>query len=96
MFINNILHKGLRRFLLYGDESGLPSQCLDKIKLILTFLQDMEAEEDLLKVPSWRAHRLSGSLRGHWSLHVTRNWRLTFRIDAKEIVIIDLDFQDYH
>jgi hypothetical protein len=24
------------------------------------------------------------------------NWRLTFRIDRKEIEIIDLDYEDYH
>jgi len=27
---------------------------------------------------------------------VTKNWRLTFRIDAEEIEIIDLDDEDYH
>ena len=26
--------------------------------------------------------------------HVTRNWRLTFRVEGKEIV--DLDLEDYH
>jgi len=29
-------------------------------------------------------------------LFVSRNWRLTFRIDKIEVVIIDLDFRDYH
>ena len=29
-----------------------------------------------------------------WSLHVTRNWRLTFRIEEDEIV--DVDYEDYH
>jgi len=27
---------------------------------------------------------------------VTKNWRLTFRIDKDEIEIIDLDYEDYH
>ena len=27
---------------------------------------------------------------------VTKNWRMTFRIDRKEIEIIDLDYEDYH
>jgi len=27
---------------------------------------------------------------------VTRNWRMTFRIDRDEIEIIDLDYEDYH
>ena len=33
---------------------------------------------------------------GTWALHVTRNWRITFRIDRQEIEIIDLDYEDYH
>nr|WP_313791095.1 hypothetical protein [Neorhizobium turbinariae] len=27
---------------------------------------------------------------------MTKNWRLTFRIDANEIEILDLDYEDYH
>jgi proteic killer suppression protein len=34
--------------------------------------------------------------KGTWSLFVTKNWRLTFRIDRSEIEIIDLDYEDYH
>jgi plasmid maintenance system killer protein len=30
------------------------------------------------------------------SLFVTKNWRLTFRIDQTEVEIIDLDYEDYH
>ena len=37
---------------------------------------------------------LAGDRKGCWSFHVTRNWRLTFRVDGKEI--IDIDFEDYH
>jgi hypothetical protein len=34
--------------------------------------------------------------QGTWILFVTRNWRITFRIDQEEIEIIDLDYEDYH
>jgi hypothetical protein len=34
--------------------------------------------------------------QGTWILFVTRNWRITFRIDQDEIEIIDLDYEDYH
>ena len=30
------------------------------------------------------------------SLFVTKNWRLTFRIESSEDEIVDLDFEDYH
>ena len=39
---------------------------------------------------------LTGNRKGTWSLFVTKNWRMTFRIDRQEIEIIDLDYEDYH
>lgn len=41
-------------------------------------------------------HRLKGEPKGaeRWSLRVTGNWRLTFRIDGDRV--FDLDFEDYH
>ncbi|MDK4738839.1 type II toxin-antitoxin system RelE/ParE family toxin [Rhizobium sp. LEGMi198b] len=67
-----------------------------KLRRIISFLQDMEQEEELRTVPSWKAHLLTGDRKGTWSLFVTKNWRLTFRIDRTEIEIIDLDYEDYH
>ncbi len=63
---------------------------------MLSFLQDMESVEELRDVPTWKAHRLTGDRRGTWSLTVSRNWRLTFRIDPAEQVIVDLNYEDYH
>ena len=48
------------------------------------------------KVPSWKAHQLVGDRKGVWSLSVTKNWRITFRIDQATIEIVDLDYEDYH
>jgi toxin HigB-1 len=39
---------------------------------------------------------LTGNRKGEWSLFVTKNWRITFRIDGQDIEIIDLNFEDYH
>ena len=41
-------------------------------------------------------HRLTGDRKGNWSLLVTKNWRMTFRVGADEIEIIDLDYEDYY
>ena len=62
----------------------------------MTFLQEMEDARELRDVPSWRVHQLTGDRKGTWSLTVTRNWRLTFRIDRTEGEILDLDYEDYH
>ncbi|MEH6660583.1 MAG: type II toxin-antitoxin system RelE/ParE family toxin [Parasphingorhabdus sp.] len=96
MRIRNVLHKGLRRFIERGDARGLQPAVVDKIRRMISFLQDMAHEDELRTVPSWKAHRLTGDRKGSWSLFVTKNWRLTFRIDADEIEIIDLDYEDYH
>ena len=96
MRIRNVVHKGLRRLIERDDVSGLQPAVVEKVRRIISFLQDMEREEELRTVPGWKAHMLTGDRKGAWSLFVTKNWRMTFRIDADEIEIIDLDYEDYH
>lgn len=80
--------------MLEGDGRGLPQAFVGRIAAILSFLQDATNVEALKSVPTWRAHLLTGDRKGTWSLTVTRNWRLTFRIIDDQVV--DLDFEDYH
>jgi toxin HigB-1 len=96
MRIRNVVHKGLRRFIQDNDTSGLPSAVAPKLRRIVSFLQDMEREDELQTIPSWKAHQLTGNRKGTWSLFVTKNSRLTFQIDQAEVEIIDLDYEDYH
>lgn len=63
---------------------------------MLAFLDDMQDPEELRALLSWKVHTLTGDRKGTWSLSVTRNWRLTFRIDAAEREICDLNFEDDH
>jgi toxin HigB-1 len=96
MKIRNVAHKGLRRFIERDDASGLPAGFVEKIRNIVSFLQDMESPTELRSIPAWKAHQLGGDRKGTWSLSVTRNWRITLQIDPKEGEIIDLDYEDYH
>jgi len=96
MKIRNVSHKGLRRFIESDDTAGIRSEFVPKLRKILAFLQDMEREDELRTVPSWKAHRLTGDRRNVWSLSVTRNWRITFLIDREEGEIVDLNYEDYH
>ena len=96
MKIQNVVHKGLRRFIEDDNSAGLQPAVVPKLRRILSFLQDMEREEELRTVPAWRAHQLAGDRKGVWSLSVTKNWRLTFQIDQREIEIVDLNYEDYH
>jgi proteic killer suppression protein len=69
---------------------------VERVRNILTFLQEMENAKELRDIPGWKAHQLTGDRKGTWSLTITRNWRITFRIDQTEKEILDLDYEDYH
>jgi proteic killer suppression protein len=94
--IRAFAHKGLKRF--YEDDiaKGIPASCQDKLRKMLAFLDDIEDLDELKALTSWKAHLLTGNRKGTWSLRVTANWRLTFRIDPREQEIYDLDLEDYH
>ena len=47
-----------------------------------------------MNVPGWRFHSLSGGLTGHYAVTVNGNWRLTFRFEDGDAVLVD--YQDYH
>jgi toxin HigB-1 len=94
--IRSFAHKGLKR--LYAEDSvkGVSPDTADKLRKMLAFLDEMEEPEELRSLLAWKAYLLTGDRRGTWSLSVTRNRRLTFRIDATEHEICDLDLEDYH
>lgn len=96
MDIASIRHRGLRRFIEDDDASSLPVAFVDKIRKMLSFLQDVQDISELRSIPSWKAHTLTGDRKGTWALHVSPNWRLTFREDSNLMEIIDLNFEDYH
>jgi toxin HigB-1 len=96
MKVGRILHKGLKA--LYEEDSirGIPAATADKLRKMLAFLESMDDAEELRALPAWNAHELTGDRKGFWSLSVTRNWRMTFRIDSLEREIRDLNLEDYH
>jgi proteic killer suppression protein len=96
MRIRSFSHKGLALLFMRGDGRRLPSYAVEKLRKMPGFLQAMKDAEELRTLPVWRPHRLSGDRRDVWALVVTRNWRLTFRIDTVERELFDIDFEDYH
>jgi proteic killer suppression protein len=96
MKIGNVIHKGLRRFIEDDDASGLPPAVVAKVRRMVSFLHDMETEDELRTVPTWKAHLLTGDRKGTWSLFVTKNWRMNVRIDLDNSEIIDLDYEECH
>jgi len=96
MKIRNFVHKGLKRPYLEDRTKGLPPDTVDKLRKMLAYLEDMEDAEESRSLPAWNAHTLTGDRKGFWSLHVTRNRRLTFCIDTAEGEICDVNLEDYH
>lgn len=94
--IRNFVHKGLKR--LYEEDSarGVALGTGDKLRKMFAYLDNMEDPEELRALSSWRAHTLTGDRKGTWSLSVTANRRLTFRIDTDDREICDVDLEDYH
>jgi toxin HigB-1 len=96
MEIRGFLHKGLLRLYQDGQTKGVPAASVDKLRKQLAFMQDMENESELRSLGLWKAHQLTGSRKGTWSLLVTANYRLTFKVDVGEREIYDVDLEDYH
>jgi proteic killer suppression protein len=94
--IRNFVHKGLKRLYAENIAKGVPPDTVDKVRKMLAFLDDMQNPEELRSLPAWKVHTLTGDRKGTWSLSVTRNRRLTFRIDSAEREIVDLNLEDYH
>jgi proteic killer suppression protein len=48
-----------------------------------------------MNLPGWKLHPLKGrELKGHFSVWVSGNWRMTFKFDGTDAVLVD--YQDYH
>jgi proteic killer suppression protein len=56
MKIRNVVHRGLRRSIERDDASGLSAGVVEKVRNIVTFLQEMEDAKELRDIPSWKVH----------------------------------------
>jgi proteic killer suppression protein len=91
--IKSFIHKGLEAFFARGSKAGIQPAHAAKLSRQLARLDEAGSAQDM-NVPGWRLHPLSGNLAGHWSVWVNGNWRLTFRFDDGDAVLVD--YRDYH
>jgi proteic killer suppression protein len=91
--LKSFKHKGLKDFFETGSKAGIQAQHADKLKLQLGLLDSAKSKEDM-NVPAWRLHELKGKLKGHHSITVNGNWRLTFKFVNEDVELVD--YQDYH
>ena len=91
--IRSFRHKGLETFFRTGSKAGILPQHSARLRLQLTALSIAESPDEM-NVPGWRLHRLSGDLKGHWSVSVSGNWRLVFRFTGQDAELVN--YLDYH
>jgi proteic killer suppression protein len=91
--IESFRHKGLKRLFGDDDRSELSANMVEKIRLILSALEEAGTIEDLNQ-PTFRLHQLKGDLKDFWAVTVRANWRIVFRFEGNKA--FDVDLVDYH
>lgn len=94
MQIESITHKGLKRFFETGNAKGLVGD-VSRLRKMLAYINAAGSMDELAIPPNYGLHALSGDRAGTWAMTVTRNWRLTFRLNDAG-AIEDMNLEDYH
>ena len=92
--IKSFRHRGLQRYFETGDHRELRADQAKRIRRVLAILDAAASIDTLHAMPGMRLHRLKGDLSEYWSLSVTGNWRIIFRIENGDMY--DVEFVDYH
>ena len=94
MRIASFRHKGLKRLYETGSRRGVRPDLVAKVENILHAIEQAQRVEQIGLFPGWKLHPLKGGRTGEWSVWVTGNYRLTFRVDGEDVR--ELDLEDYH
>jgi proteic killer suppression protein len=91
--IKSFKHTGLEKFFLNGSKAGINPAHAVKLENQLATLNRATGPNSM-RLPGWSLHPLQGELSGHWAVKVNGNWRLTFRFEGPDAILVD--YQDYH
>ena len=91
--IRSFAHKGLCEFFETGSNAGIRPEHKKRLRLILGVLNAAVRVQDVA-LPGLGLHRLTGRLSGFWSVSISGNWRVIFRLEDGEA--LDVDYLDYH
>jgi toxin HigB-1 len=94
MRIRSFRHKGLKRLYEAGDRRGIRPDLVPKLELIIHAIEQARNVDQVGRFPGWKLHPLKGGRRGEWSVWVTGNHRVTFRVHEDDVT--DIDLEDYH
>ena len=91
--IKTIRHRGLKRLVQREDRRGLNAEYLARIETVLAILEIAVKPSDL-NLPGYHLHPLKGDLKGFWSVRISGNFRLIFRMEDGDVY--DINLIDYH
>jgi len=91
--IKTFRHAGLEKFFLSGSKAGIQPKHAERLSIQLFALNRAKSPSDMA-APGWDLHLLRGDRKGHWSVKVNGNWRLTFAFEGEDAILVD--YQDYH
>ncbi|HEX3429528.1 MAG TPA: type II toxin-antitoxin system RelE/ParE family toxin [Rhizomicrobium sp.] len=94
MRIASFRNKALQRLWSSDNARGLPPEQVRRLRLALSAISAATNMRMLASVPGWRLHALKGERAGMWSMSITGNWRLTFRLEGE--TVHDIALEDYH
>ena len=88
-----IRHKGLWALHERAAIGRLPAGLVPRLRPILFRLQEA-THPGGGDAPGFRLHSPKGGRAGQWSVRVSGNWRMVFRLEDGEVAAVDLI--DYH
>lgn len=91
--IKTFRHKGLKAFFELGTVAGIQPAHAPRLAAMLRRLNETTNSQGM-NLPGWGLHALKGELKGHFSVQVSGNWRMTFAFDGADAVLVN--YQDYH
>jgi toxin HigB-1 len=92
--IKTFRHKGLKAFFEKGSVAGIQAAHAPRLGRMLRALDAATQPQDMNQA-GWGLHPLKGrELKGHFSVWVSGNWRLTFLFHGTDVELVD--YLDYH
>jgi proteic killer suppression protein len=87
--IASFRHKGLRLLFEAGNGRGVQAAHVQRLTDILDLLNAAASPRDM-GFPGSFLHPLKGKLKGYWSIRVSGNWRVVFRMHRGDAFDVNL------
>lgn len=91
--IRSFRHRGIENFFSTGSKAGIQPKHEARLRILLTTLNLASVPGDMNR-SGWEFHALKGTMKSHYAVKVSGNWRLTFAFDGQDAILVD--YMDYH